>query len=350
MTVVSVVVITGAAGLVGSAAARHFAARGLDVIGVDNDLRARLFGPAASTGATRSRLERDLGHAYRHSDVDVRDRSGIGAIFASAGPAVALVVHAAAQPSHDWAASDPVTDFEVNATGTLNVLEATRRHAPDAPVVFVSSNKVYGDHPNSLPLVESATRVDLPAGHPWHGGIDETMTIDDAMHSLFGASKVAADVLVQEYGRYFGMATACFRAGTVTGPEHAATELHGFLAYVVRCAATGTPYVVRGHGGKQVRDVLAAEDLAAAFDAFLTSPRPGAVYNVGGGRGRELSVREAIALAEEVTGRTVDWKIDESPRRGDHRWWVSSNERLRTELGWTPRRDLRSIAEALAGR
>ena len=350
MTSVSVAVVTGAAGLVGSAAARHFAAEGLDVVGIDNDLRARLFGPGASTEPTRLRLERDLGHAYRHLEVDVRDRSSIDGIFARTRGDVAVVVHAAAQPSHDWAASDPLTDFDVNASGTLNVLEATRRHSPDAVVVFASSNKVYGDRPNDLPLLDTGTRLDLPPGHPMFDGVDEAMPIDASLHSLFGASKVAADVLVQEYGRYFGMATACFRAGTVTGPDHAAAELHGFLAYVVRCAVTSTTYVVRGHGGKQVRDVLHADDLAAAFGAFVRAPREAAVFNIGGGRGREVSVLEAIALVEEVSGVEIDRKIDDAPRRGDHRWWVTSNARLASELGWVPTHDLRAIVESLLER
>jgi CDP-paratose 2-epimerase len=269
---VSVAVITGSTGLIGAEAAAHFGSRGLEVVGIDNDVRRVFFGPEASTAWTRRRLEDTLGRAYRHHDLDVRDRDGIDALFRGHGAAIELVVHAAAQPSHDWAAREPFTDFDINAVGTLNLLEATRLHAPEATFIFTSTNKVYGDTPNRLPLVELDTRGELESEHPYYDGIREDMSIDHTLHSLFGASKVAADVLVQEYGRYFGLRTACFRGGTLTGPHHSAAELHGFLAYVMRCVMTRRRYTIFGYKGKQVRDAIHSHDLIAAFDAFFRAP------------------------------------------------------------------------------
>ena len=237
----SVAIITGSAGLIGSEASRHFAGLGLDVVGIDNDMRSRFFGPEASTRRQRERLREELSPWYRHIDADIRDADGMAAIFEEYGKHISLVVHTAAQPSHDWAAREPHTDFSVNAVGTLNLLDATRQHAPDAVFLFTSTNKVYGDTPNRLPLVERETRWEIDPSHTYSGGIREDMSIDQTMHSLFGASKVAADVLVQEYGRYFGLKSACFRGGCLTGPNHSGTQLHGFLAYLVKCAATGTP-------------------------------------------------------------------------------------------------------------
>jgi CDP-paratose 2-epimerase len=232
-------------------------------------------------------------------------------------------VHAAAQPSHDWAASEPATDFTINANGTLNLLEATRRHRPEATFVFTSTNKVYGDRPNDLPLVELTSRLELAADHPYHEGIDTSMSIDESLHSLFGASKVAADVLVQEYGRYFEMPTVCFRGGCLTGPNHAGAQLHGFLSYLMRCTVAGQPYTVYGYGGKQVRDNIHSADLVAAFAAFHASPRTAAVYNIGGGRASNCSMLEAIDLCQAIAGRELDWTLHDAPRVGDHRWWIS---------------------------
>jgi CDP-paratose 2-epimerase len=319
----SVAVITGSAGLIGSEAVRHFAALGFDVVGIDNDMRRQFFGDEASTRGQGARLARELGGRYRPADVDVRDRAAIDRIFDQHGTAVALVIHTAAQPSHDWAARDPHTDFGVNAAGTLNLLDATRRHAPAAVFVFTSTNKVYGDRPNQLPLVEQATRWEIAPGHPYADGIGEDMPIDQTLHSVFGASKVAADVMVQEYGRYFGLATVCFRGGCLTGPNHAGAQLHGFLAYLMRCAATGTPYTVFGYGGKQVRDNIHSADLIAAFEQVFRAPRPGEVYNIGGGRHSHCSMLEAIAVAETVTGRALRWTYSETNRVGDHIWWIS---------------------------
>lgn len=340
----SVAIISGSAGLIGSEAARHFAGLGFDVVGIDNDMRRTFFGDDASTRWVVEQLTSTLGHRYRHLDVDVRDRAAIDAAFAGYGRAIGVVIHAAAQPSHDWAARDPFTDFDVNAGGTLSLLEAARAHCPEAPFIFTSTNKVYGDRPNQLPLTELETRWEIDPTHPYADGIDEGMSIDATLHSVFGASKVAADVLVQEYGRYFSMPTACFRGGTLTGPGHAAAELHGFLAYVMRCTMTGTPYRVFGYQGKQVRDAIHAADLVAAFERVQAAPRPAAVYNIGGGRASNCSVLEAIALAQEIAGRELQWSYEEANRVGDHLWWIGSNERFVADHpGWSIRHDVPSI-------
>ena len=321
----NVAVITGSAGLIGSEAALYFGRAGMEVVGIDNDMRGVFFGEEASTAWNRRRLEADLGASYRHHDLDIRDRDGISRLFSELGSRVALVIHTAAQPSHDWAAREPLTDFDINAGGTANVMEAVRHHCPDAVVIFTSTNKVYGDTPNALPLIEQETRWEIEPSHTYVNGIREDMSIDTSLHSLFGASKVAADVLVQEYGRYFGLRTACFRGGTLTGPAHSATELHGFLAYVMRCAMTGTPYKVFGYKGKQVRDAIHSHDLIEAFAAVFAAPRVAEVYNIGGGRFSNLSVLEAIALAEEISGREMAWSYEETNRTGDHIWWIGDN-------------------------
>lgn len=344
----SVAVVTGSCGLIGFESASHFGAAGMTIAGVDNDMRATFFGPSASTRASRERLEQRLGAGYEHHDMDIRDRDGVAKLFQRYGKEVELVVHTAAQPSHDWAAREPFTDFDINAVGTLNVLEATRLHAPEATVIFTSTNKVYGDTPNALPYVELERRWELEPGHKWEGGIDETMSIDTSLHSLFGASKVAADVLVQEYGRYFDMHTACFRGGTLTGPNHAAAELHGFLAYVVRCAMTRTPYTIFGYQGKQVRDAIHSSDLINAFDAFHRAPRVAEVYNIGGGRYSNVSVLEAIDMVQEVTGEEMTWTLRDENRIGDHIWWISDNGRFAGHYPeWRQEYDARAIAEEL---
>jgi CDP-paratose 2-epimerase len=286
-------------------------------------MRKAFFGEAASTQWNRDRLLEEYPDRYVHHDVDIRDRDATGQIFAEYGTDVELVIHAAAQPSHDWAARDPHTDFSVNATGTLVLLEHTRRHCPDAVFIFCSTNKVYGDTPNALPLVEHPLRWEIEPSHRFCGGIDETMSVDQCKHSLFGASKLAADVLVQEYGRYFGMRSAVFRGGCLTGPNHGGAELHGFLSYLARCAVTQTPYTVFGYKGKQVRDNIHSHDLVNAFYHFFGAPRVGEVYNIGGGRFSNCSMLEAIALCDELTGTSLQWRYDESNRIGDHIWWIS---------------------------
>ena len=341
----SIAVVSGSAGLIGSEAAVFFAeSKGLEIVGIDNDMRRRFFGDAASTADNLARLKERLGKRYAHFSVDIRDQPAISAIFQRYGKEISLVVHTAAQPSHDWAALDPPTDFTVNANGTAVMLEETRRSSPDAVFIFTSTNKVYGDTPNRLPLRELETRWEIDPAHPYAGGIGEDMSIDATLHSLFGASKVAADILVQEYGRYFGMSTACFRGGCLTGPNHAGTALHGFLAYLMQCAVTGKEYTVNGYLGKQVRDNIHSADLIAAFDAFFDAPRAGEVYNVGGGRSSNCSMREAIDLCEEITGRSVQQSYTDTNRIGDHIWWISSNERFRSHYpDWNIRRTVPDI-------
>ena len=336
-----VVLVSGAAGLVGAAAARAFAQLGAEVVGVDNDSRRAFFGDAASTAWSRRQLESTLPR-YRHLDVDIRDGAAIERVFAEYSESIQAVVHCAAQPSHDWAATAPQVDFAVNANGTLNLLEAARQRCPDAAFVFTSTNKVYGDAPNRLPLRELASRWEPEPGSRFaEHGIDESMPIDQAMHSLFGVSKTAADLMVQEYGRYFGMKTVCFRGGCLTGPDHAGAEQHGFLAYLMHCARTGTPYVVRGHKGKQVRDNIHCDDLAACFLAFVKRPRIGAVYNIGGGRRANCSLLEAAAMCEQITGRAVQMRMDAAPRQGDHIWWISDTRRFERDYpDWRPQHGL----------
>jgi CDP-paratose 2-epimerase len=340
----SVVVVTGSAGLIGSESVAYFAERGHEIVGIDNDFRARFFGPDASTQWNRRSLQARLGAQYTHVDADIRDTAAIDAVFARYRKRIALVIHAAAQPSHDWAASDPQTDFTVNANGTLSVLEATRAHAPQAVFIFTSTNKVYGDAPNELPLIELAQRWELDRSHPAWEGIDENLRIDQSKHSLFGVSKVAADVLVQEYGRYFSMPTAVFRGGCLTGPNHSGTQLHGFLAYLMKCTAAGQPYTVFGYKGKQVRDNIHSFDLVNAFDHVFRAPRCGEVYNVGGTRASNCSMLEAIVLCEEIAGRRLDWTYSETNRIGDHLWYISDMAKFKAHYpGWTHQHDLRGL-------
>lgn len=324
----SVAIVTGSAGLIGAQAVRFFASKGLDIVGVDNDMRRYFFGDEASTAWSRQRLEQDVA-GYTHHALDIRDQDAVDALFKRYGTAIKAVIHTAAQPSHDWAAREPITDFTVNANGTLVLLEATRRHCPEAVFIFTSTNKVYGDTPNRLPLVERDSRWELPDSHPWGAhGIDETMSIDATLHSLFGASKVAADVLVQEYGRYFGMNTGCFRGGCLTGPGHSGAQLHGFLAYLMKCAVTGAPYTIFGYKGKQVRDNIHSADLVSALWHFFSAPRSGEVYNIGGGRHSNCSMLEAVAMCQELTGRPMNTSYTETNRTGDHVWWISDTRKF----------------------
>ena len=344
----SIAIITGSAGLIGSEASRHFAEQGLDVVGIDNDMRRAFFGEEASTIWQRRSLERSLGSKYRHVDIDIRDTHAIDGLFGRLGGHIALVIHTAAQPSHDWAARAPHTDFGVNALGTLNLLEATRSHAPDAAFIFTSTNKVYGDTPNRLPLVELETRWEIAADHPYVEGIAEDMSIDQTVHSLFGASKLSADVMVQEYGRYFGMPTVCFRGGCLTGPNHSGTHLHGFLAYLAKCVTTGTPYTVCGYKSKQVRDNIHSYDLIRAFDHFFRAPRCGEVYNIGGGRYSNCSMLEAIGICEELSGRALEWQYSDRHRQGDHIWWISDNRKFISHYPqWKLTYDIASICQEI---
>jgi CDP-paratose 2-epimerase len=345
--------VTGSAGLIGSEAARHFAGLGLDVVGIDNDLRRYFFGEDGSTAGSLLRLTNDLGGAYTHFDTDIRDRDGLAQIFKKYGTEIAVVIHAAAQPSHDWAAKEPLTDFDVNAVGTLNVLECTRQHCPEAVFIHCSTNKVYGDHPNRLPLRELATRYEIEPGHRYQQGITEEMSVDGCLHSIFGVSKLAADVMVQEYGRYFGLRTGCFRGGTLTGPAHSAAELHGYLAYLMRCVMEGRTYHLYGYRGKMVRDAIHSHDVLTAFEAFFRAPRSAEVYNLGGGRFSNASHIEAFRTAEEITGREAMVDYLEQPRVGDHQWWISGMAKFQSHYpDWRPSYDvpaiLREIYEANA--
>lgn len=337
-----VCIVTGSAGLIGSEASRHFAAQGLEVVGIDNDMRSQFFGPEASTTWNRRQLEAEV-PGYRHENVDIRDLNALRRIFQHHGKSIQVVVHCAAQPSHDWAAGDVFTDFSVNALGTLNLLQCVREITPEAVFLYMSTNKVYGDRPNSLPLQELETRFEIAPSHPYHAeGIAEDMSIDASMHSLFGVSKASADLLVQEYGRYFGLKTACFRGGCLTGPAHSGTELHGFLAYLMNCAMTGRSYTVFGYQGKQVRDNIHSRDVVRALWAFFQSPRSGEVYNLGGGRFANCSMLEAISLCEELTGRKMNWTYTDKNRAGDHIWYISDMSRFKTHYPeWSHTVDLR---------
>lgn len=338
------VIVTGSAGLIGSEAATHFARQGFRIVGIDNNMRRHFFGAEASTDWNRQRMQADLGNAYTHHPVDIRDEAAITELFRCHAGAIAGIIHTAAQPSHDWAAQEPKTDFTVNANGTLNLLEAARLHAPEAPFIFTSTNKVYGDTPNRLPLVEQETRWEIDPNHTYAQGIREDMPIDQTLHSLFGASKVAADVLVQEYGRYFGMPTACFRGGCLTGPSHSGAPLHGFLAYLLKCTVTGTPYQVLGYKGKQVRDNIHSADLVRAFHKFFKAPHAGEVYNMGGGRASNCSMIEAIEMCESVSGKKLNWSYAEQNRTGDHIWWISDNSKfMRHYPQWKIEHDVPAI-------
>jgi CDP-paratose 2-epimerase len=347
-----VVIVTGSAGLVGAETARFYLEQGRPVVGIDNDMRARFFGAEASTRPQRDSLVREYPDSYTHADADIRDRDSIERIFRTHGSAIGLIVHTAAQPSHDWAASDPQADFTVNANGTLNLLEATRAACPGAVFIHVSTNKVYGDTPNRLPLIEQDTRWELDPAHPYAAhGIDETMSIDQTTHSLFGASKAAGDLLAQEYGRYFGMNVGVFRGGCLTGPGHAGTRLHGFLSYLMKCAVSGRTYTIYGYGGKQVRDNIHSRDLVHAFDAFAAQPRPGEVYNIGGSRFSNCSMQEAVALCEAITGRKMAVEYSEQNRVGDHIWWISSVEKFRAHYPeWNLTYDVPAILREIYAR
>jgi CDP-paratose 2-epimerase len=347
-----VAIVTGSAGLIGSEATRKLHQEGFTVVGIDNDLRAYFFGAEASTRANNQELLDQLPR-YQTRAVDIRDHESVMRIFAEFGGDIELVVHTAAQPSHDWAAREPLTDFGVNATGTLHLLEATRLHCPGAVFIFTSTNKVYGDTPNGLPLVELESRWEIEDGHPFQVGIDETMSIDQSKHSIFGASKVAADVMVQEYGKYFGMKTGVFRGGCLTGPAHAGAELHGFLAYLMKCIVEERPYRIFGYKGKQVRDNIHSHDLVSAFLHFYRNPRCGEVYNIGGSRHSNCSMLEAIRIGEDLSGKRLDFTYVEDNRVGDHIWYISDVRKFQRDYpDWSYRYSIRDILleihEALA--
>jgi len=332
----NIAIVTGSNGLIGSESVGFFAPEMDLVIGIDNDYRAYFFGPAASTKWNREVLEQKFSNyeAYSH---DIRDYKSIEPIFQKYGKDIKIVIHTAAQPSHDWAAKEPITDFTINANGTLNFLELTRQHCPEAVFIFTSTNKVYGDTPNFLPLMELEQRWEIAEDHPFFKeGIDETMSIDNSKHSVFGASKVAADVMVQEYGKYFDMNTAVFRGGCLTGPQHSGAQLHGFLSYLMKCAITKDHYTIFGYKGKQVRDNIHAWDLVNMFWHFYQSPKKGGqVYNAGGGRFANCSMLEAISICENITGNKMNYSYTDDNRSGDHIWYISDLTKFKTHYpGW----------------
>ncbi len=343
----AIVLITGSAGLIGSEAVEFFSKKGFDVVGIDNDARKYFFGPSASTRWNRDRLKKHI-KSYRHCDVDIREFGACEKIFQKFKKGIQLIIHAAAQPSHDWAAKEPLTDFSINANGTLNLLELSRRYCPQAVFIFTSTNKVYGDRPNSLPFEEQATRWELPTKHSYFSGIDEEMSIDFSKHSLFGASKVAADILVQEYSRYFGMKTVSFRGGCLTGPKHSGAMLHGFLSYMMKCCLSGETYTIYGYQGKQVRDNIHSRDLVNAFYYYFQDPRPGEVYNIGGGRKNNCSLIEAASLCEKICGKKLKTKYLDQPRSGDHIWYITRLAKFQSHYPqWQQKFDLVSTLEQI---
>ena len=343
----SVVIITGSTGLIGSEAVRFFCEKKFNVIGIDNNFRKTFFGEDACTEWNRKHLESEYAN-YTHKNVDIRNEDAVNCIFKQYGNDVKLIIHTAAQPSHDWAASDPIMDFTVNANGTLTLLEKFRQYCHQAVFIFTSTNKVYGDLPNYLPLVEMDMRYELDSKHNWYDGIDETMSIDQSMHSLFGASKVAADVLVQEYGRYFKLKTVAFRGGCLTGPAHSGTKLHGFLSYLMRCCISGNKYFIYGYKGKQVRDNIHSHDLVNAFYHFYQNPRSAEVYNIGGSRFSNCSMLEGIKLCEEISGKKLNYEYVDQNRAGDHMWWISNVSKFKQNYPeWDYKYDIKTILQEI---
>lgn len=340
----SVIVITGAAGLIGSESVKFFCKKNFDVIGIDNDMRQYFFGKEASTKWTLKELLASYSN-FKNEEIDIRNQESIENLFSKYNKDISLVIHTASQPSHDWAAREPFTDFGINANGTLNLLEATRKYSPNAVFIFTSTNKVYGDTPNMLPLDELETRWEISESHIYYkNGIDESMSIDNSKHSIFGASKVAADIMVQEYGKYFGMKTGVFRGGCLTGPNHSGAELHGFLAYLMKCAVTKKEYKIYGYKGKQVRDNIHSADLVDAFYNFYQSPKEGEAYNIGGSRFSNCSMLEAIKKCEEISGNKMNIRYLDNNRIGDHIWWISDVSKFRNQFpGWNLTKNIDDI-------
>ena len=336
--------ITGSSGLIGSEAVTYYDNRGYDVHGIDNNMRQKFFGQAGDTTWNLNRLKEVTGN-FTHHNIDIRDRNALDRLFKATK--FDFIIHCAAQPSHDLAASMPYDDFDTNAVGTLNLLEATRQHCKDAVFIFMSTNKVYGDKPNRIPLKELETRYDY-ANVSDYGGIDEKFGIDQNLHSLFGASKAAADLMVQEYGRYFDMRTGIFRGGCLTGPNHSAVQLHGFLSYLIKVARSDQTYTILGYKGKQVRDQIHSCDVISAFDAFFANPRCGEVYNIGGGRGNSASIIECISMIEEATGEKVRYEYKDQARIGDHICYISNLNKMKSHFPeWDITRSLPSMIEEM---
>ncbi len=339
----NIAIITGSAGLIGSESVSFLSPKMDLIIGIDNNQRAYFFGKEASTEWNKNRIEANYTN-YEHHNIDIRNYNDLKIIFEKYNKDIKLIIHTAAQPSHDWAAREPLTDFTINANGTLNLLELTRLFAEKAVFIFTSTNKVYGDTPNFLPLVELENRWELDENHAYFKeGIDENMSIDQSKHSLFGASKVAADILVQEYGKYFNMNTGVFRGGCLTGPQHSGAQLHGFLAYLMKCAITKNHYTIFGYKGKQVRDNIHSWDLVNMFWHFYQNPKQGEVYNAGGGRFANCSMKEAIILCEDITGNKVDYSYSQDNRIGDHIWYISDLSKFKTHYPeWNWKYDLKA--------
>ena len=345
----NIAVVSGSNGLIGSESVSFLADKMDLIIGIDNDQRAYFFGPEASTKWNKSVLESKYSN-YKPYNYDIRDYASLETIFKEYGNDIKIVVHTAAQPSHDWAAKEPITDFTINANGTLNFLELTRHHCPKAVFIFTSTNKVYGDTPNFLPLIELEKRYEIDESHPYFkNGIDENMSIDNSKHSVFGASKVAADVMVQEYGKYFDMNTAVFRGGCLTGPQHSGAQLHGFLSYLMKCAITKDHYTIFGYKGKQVRDNIHCWDLVNMFWHFYQNPKAGGqVYNAGGGRFSNCSMLEAIDVCEKITGNKMNYSYTENNRSGDHIWYISDLTKFKDHYpGWDYKYSLETTMEQI---
>ncbi len=343
----SIVLITGSTGLVGSESVKFFCKKGFDVIGVDNNFRKFFFGKDGDTLWIKNKLKKDFKN-YKHFDIDIRNLTRLNNLFRNYKKNIKLIIHSAAQPSHDWAKINPTIDFEVNAKGTLNLLQLTQKYCPNATFIFMSTNKVYGDNPNRLKLIEKKTRFELPKTNKYYRGIDETMSIDDNTHSFFGVSKSYGDLLVQEYGKNFGLNTACFRAGCITGPNHSGAKLHGFLSYLVKASLTKGQYTVIGYKGKQVRDNIHSNDLVECFWSFFKKPKKGEIYNVGGCRFSNCSVVEALELIEKVTGNIIKKKYEKRNRVGDHIWYISSMKKFKKHFpNWKHKYSTKKIIEEL---
>ncbi len=342
----SVVIITGSCGLVGSESALYFAKKGFDVVGLDNNARKFFFGKDGDISWLRTRLKKIKN--YTHYNTDIRNLSSLKKIFTRYKKKISLIIHCAAQPSHDWAKNKAFVDFEINAKGTLNLLELTKMYCPNSPFIFMSTNKVYGDNPNKLPLVEKKTRWEIKKNHKFHKGIDESMSIDGCTHSFFGASKSYADLIVQEYGRNIGLKTACFRAGCITGPNHSGAKLHGFLSYLVKVSLRQKKYTLIGYKGKQVRDNIHSFDLVNCFWEFYKKPRQGEIYNTGGGRFSNCSILEAISIVEDLSNIQIKRHIFNKNRVGDHIWYISSMRKFKRHFpNWNQKYSTKKIIKEL---
>ena len=342
----SVVIITGSCGLVGSESALYFAKKGFDVVGLDNNSRKFFFGKDGDISWLRTRLKKIKN--YTHYNTDIRNLSSLKKIFTRYKKKISLIIHCAAQPSHDWAKNKAFVDFEINAKGTLNLLELTKMYCPNSPFIFMSTNKVYGDNPNKLPLVEKKTRWEIKKNHKFHKGIDESMSIDGCTHSFFGASKSYADLIVQEYGKNIGLKTACFRAGCITGPNHSGAKLHGFLSYLVKVSLRQKKYTLIGYKGKQVRDNIHSFDLVNCFWEFYKKPRQGEIYNTGGGRFSNCSILEAISIVEDLSNIQIKRHILNKNRVGDHIWYISSMRKFKRHFpNWNQKYSTKKIIREL---